>query len=753
MKPLRLIPWSASMAAMLLAVTSCDEWGRHDPPAGNQVTPALENVAEYSFDSEAGLDPMVFTLVANPSGKLPEIIEDSDRGDVLSLNNGYVSLKNPYSKVELQKAASFTFWLKQPLFVSEDEEGNETVDATLDINSPLITFENETGNGRLYVTANGCINYAAADGEWIENDPSVITTGYMTRGDWHYIAIILRNDGYEWYVDGNRKVSKTVTDFDCSKIVSFVNHVPNMTIGAKDNPSEWLVDNLSIYRNEITDKEIARPGGGGSGGSGGGPSGGDSDFFPVEPIYFNSFDAGLSDASIMGGGSIQYIGGAYGSVFANAMNGMRENYLLLPTSSLSGIQDEMTLSVWINRGSETDPFHHMWSPIFTAYAEMPGGNGCPMFALQYRGVLSINTNGPDNVGGSWCDFTDQQCDQDVVTLYHGENDWISDGGWHFYTVTITRTSAKVYMDGELANSWTLDGVSDGQIIDLPALGSMQCICLGGNQAWGWGDPDPGFWFDDLAIYDKELSQSQVKAIMDLKKNVIYGNTFSNGADDMTLMGAGAFIDNETPGFGKIFKNAVGGMRENYLLLPETSLSKVAETNELTINVWLNSTDAGDYFWNPVFTAYAEAPGGNGCPMFACQYRGVVSINTNGPDNVGDSWCDFTDDQCDQGTVTLYHGDLDWLADRQWHLYTAVFTPTSAVVYFDGEVANSWTLDGVSRGQVIDLQTVATMKCICLGGNQAWGWGDPDPGFGFDDLMIYNKALSQDEVKQIVLMKK
>ncbi len=254
----------AAFAALLLPATSCDDWGKQDPPAGNQVTATLENVAAYDFEAEEGLDPMVYRLTANPGGQAPQIVEDEIKGKVLDLNNGYVSLSNPLNKVVLQKAASFTFWMMQPVVTVTDEEGNETA-LPQDISSPLIAFENETGNGRMYITANGGINYSASDGEWVENDPATVTTGYLKPGEWHYVAVVLNNDGYDWYVDGERKVSKVVTDFDCSKLVKFANNVPTMTIGGADNASHWMVDDLKVYRNAITEKEIARPNiGGGS---------------------------------------------------------------------------------------------------------------------------------------------------------------------------------------------------------------------------------------------------------------------------------------------------------------------------------------------------------------------------------------------------------------------------------------------------------------------------------------------------------
>jgi hypothetical protein len=43
------------------------------------------------------------------------------------------------------------------------------------------------------------------------------------------------------------------------------------------------------------------------------------------------------------------------------------------------------------------------------------------------------------------------------------------------------------------------------------------VCLGGNQAWSWGDPDPGFWFDDFAMYNYELSEADILRIYNYKK--------------------------------------------------------------------------------------------------------------------------------------------------------------------------------------------------------------------------------------------
>lgn len=252
-----------AVTAVTLAGTSCQDWGQADPPAAGQIYPALENVAEYTFNEEP--DPMVFNLKSYENGEAPAIAEDEEKGQVLHLNNGYVEMTNPLTRVSVQNAVSMTFWMKQDVAV--DSETGETLPQ--DLTGALFAFENANATGKLYFTANGWIRYSGADGEWSENDPASYKTGYITPGEWHYVALIIRNSGYALYVDGEKKTDKDVTDFDCSKLVKFMNNVNTLYIGyGGETPTQpWSVDDIKIYRNSITEKEIARPNlGGGNGG-------------------------------------------------------------------------------------------------------------------------------------------------------------------------------------------------------------------------------------------------------------------------------------------------------------------------------------------------------------------------------------------------------------------------------------------------------------------------------------------------------
>lgn len=250
--------WMCFVAALsvMMASSSCQDWGEADPPAAGQIYPKLENVAEYTFDDEE-LDPMQFKTGIYDNGEIPSIADDETKGKVLSLNKGYVSLNNPMKQVSVQNGVSLTFWMKQNIAV--DPETEETLPQ--DLTGALIAFENENASSSFFMTANGWLNYSGIDGEWSENNPAEYKTGYITPGEWHYVALIMRNDGYGLYVDGERKVEKKVDNFDCSKIVDFMSNVSTLYIGygSETVTEPWKLDDLKLYRNLLTEKEIQRP--------------------------------------------------------------------------------------------------------------------------------------------------------------------------------------------------------------------------------------------------------------------------------------------------------------------------------------------------------------------------------------------------------------------------------------------------------------------------------------------------------------
>lgn len=252
---------SLLIAGFALAATSCsDDWGKMDPPAGNQVYPTLETVATLDFDAEEGLDPLVFNLVAYPDGQFPEVItDDMVESPVLSLSNGYARIANPLNSVTCQKAASMTFWVKQLSDSIFDEEGEFLGLGIQDVKSPLLHWENGDASSTLDFSTNGWWSYKGAQGSWSENNPADYKTGYLTPDEWHYCALVLRDTGYAIYIDGKKKADVT-TETDFTGAVQLMAQAPYIYLNyGADTHANFLIDDITFYRNEIASKQFTAP--------------------------------------------------------------------------------------------------------------------------------------------------------------------------------------------------------------------------------------------------------------------------------------------------------------------------------------------------------------------------------------------------------------------------------------------------------------------------------------------------------------
>ena len=248
---------------------------------------------------------------------------------------------------------------------------------------------------------------------------------------------------------------------------------------------------------------------------------------------------------------------------------------------------------------------------------------------------------------------------------------------------------------------------------------------------------------------------------DVLPTPVYFNNFEtavSGSDGIEIVGNGVFESDADTRFGKIFHNDPGAtpskeIRKNYLRLPEDVLSHSTTTKEITIGFWVNVKNAADFWFSPIFSAYALSPAENAAesrlgnegnfPMFVLQSRGLMQLNNGGWDDFAAS--DNVNGENQENTF--------WLDDKEWHYYTMTMTTSKAIVYVDGVVFNEWNINGTEAHYVGGFfEYGANYKHICLGGNQAWNWGDPDPAYGFDDFAVYDRALSASQIAQIIANK-
>ena len=313
--------------------------------------------------------------------------------------------------------------------------------------------------------------------------------------------------------------------------------------------------------------------------------------------------------------------------------------------------------------------------------------------------------------------------------------------------------------------------------DALAVERQYVIGNGNQNFWGWltFDVEPGeeYWvfqhssqigFGGFEFHEGVTADDLINGI---EAAYVYTTNFSTYEDEATgervtwkgekAVGAGQFVSTEEEGaiFGDYYQNVPGtAPRQNYCLLPEDVLAHSAKTHALTIAFWVSAEGFApeQYTYAPFFTAYEQQNSVNTFPMMALQSRGNVQVNNNG-------YCDFTGEQHVDGKVNIYNTNAweandpafnsagNWLADQKWHYFTAVFTDKNVKTYLDGQVKNEWNLDGESIGQQLGgfFDNGAVLKYVCLGGNQAWDWGDLDSPFRFARLLIKNSAMSTGEV--------
>lgn len=243
------------------------------------------------------------------------------------------------------------------------------------------------------------------------------------------------------------------------------------------------------------------------------------------------------------------------------------------------------------------------------------------------------------------------------------------------------------------------------------------------------------------------------AISVIAAEPIYFNDFENGVgEDCTIVGTGAIEEDANANFGGIFHNAIDStdVRSNYLLLPSDVLAQSSETKQLTISFWVNVGTATDYWFSPIFSAYNAEPGywtedgNNTWPVLVLQSRLLAQVNCNG-------WSDFA---AAQNLAGANKETTVWLDDAEWHFYTAVFDDQNVKLYVDGVIQNEWDTTLVDGTSLAGLYSNGyELTYVCLGGNQAWEWGDKDAQYLFDDVAIYNTALTADDISMVMLEKK
>lgn len=214
-------------------------------------------------------------------------------------------------------------------------------------------------------------------------------------------------------------------------------------------------------------------------------------------------------------------------------------------------------------------------------------------------------------------------------------------------------------------------------------------------------------------------------------------------------------------FGTYYQNcpsAPGTHHTNYLVVNQNGFKTAGEqlTDGFSIGFWVNATvqntvaPQNSYLYSTLITAYDEAQvATNQWPLIDIRARKWIQVNTAG------FWDDFPDNENVNGSNVQ---DVIWLAqnenddsfDSNWHYVTVVFENYATIVkyYVDGNLANTWNTKADFGGENGFFTHLYKFTHLVIGGDCPWGLADMDAAFAYDDIRLYAKALSEDEINLI-----
>ncbi len=315
--------------------------------------------------------------------------------------------------------------------------------------------------------------------------------------------------------------------------------------------------------------------------------------------------------------------------------------------------------------------------------------------------------------------------------------------WHMITGTVSGNKAKFYIDGKLVSESTLSDNFKCNTSDPLTIGMH--YYNGCPSGWAYAYYGK---IDDLSIFNRALSAEEIAELYDfngdyqistqnktastynnnndnnlpnnLKRGLVAYYPFDGNANDMSGNGHhGTVNGNVKLTTGR--KNDTNGAYQfpgqamNYISVPNNAN---LNNNTFTINAWVY-TDRNDYGKNYIVDKGRDINVGT--------YRLGV---------------DFV------GACTKYNGTNGASVKKipevnQWHMITGTVSGNKAKFYIDGKLVSESTLSDNFKCNTSDPLTIG----MHYYNGCPSGWAYPYYG-KIDDLRIYNRELSAEEINQL-----
>ena len=441
-------------------------------------------------------------------------------------------------------------------------------------------------------------------------------------------------------------------------------------------------------------------------------------YLPFEGDYMNMVN--FQNATIVGtpGFSNEHLGGL------KSYKGASGSYLTFPTDGLQN--NEFTAIFWMKINAVPDRAGILvMGPEDAANptAQNVRTSGFRFFRENAGGKQRFKLNAGNGTDESWFDGgaaadVDPTIDQ-----------------WVHFAFTITPSDAKVYIDGQIVKEGAFTGI-DWTGCDVLSIMS------GAPRFTGWDHLSDESLMDELRIFSRALSQEEIQSIIteESGKNFTYvpkydGEIFYMPFEDSYLeyvsqIEAGAV---GTPGFaeGKQGK-AYAGAADAYLTFPTDALKNSQFSAAFWMKVNATPDRAGILVMGPEDVANPDAQNlrTSGFRFFRENAGGMQRFKLNAGNGTADSWFD--------GGA---NADVD-PTTGEWVHFAYSISGAECVVYINGEVAAQGAFGGIDW-------TGCDVLSIMSGAPRFTGWNHLSDASLMDELRIFNKALTQTDVQQII----
>lgn len=573
----------------------------------------------------------------------------------------------------------------------------------------------------LTCTRDGIDPISAVDPGPDQGDP-VVEISFPVEGSVIQVLEAVTSVNIKFEATDDIELSEVTIDFDGSQIANFTNFIDYRRF-----LGEYLYDQVTDGAHSITvtakDKN--------------GKTTSATVNFTKEPAYtplyagevlYMPFDGDFIDlVNIRQPNVIGSPGFAGESVVGlNAYAGAADSYLSYPTDGLLG--EEFSAVFWMKVNAAPDRAGVLViGPPDEAMPATPNNrkNGFRFFRENAGGEQRFKLNVGNGTADSWFDGGEMA---DVIP---------DTDDWHHFAFTISNDNVVVYIDGQIVKEGPFDGV-DWTGCDVLSIMS------GVPRFTQWNHLSDKSFMDELRIFNRELSQSEVQDIMTTEGGGGSGYTpkydgetfylgFDNGVFSEMVSGQMMTVVG-TPGFageGKVGADAYAGATDSYLSFPTSGLVG----DEFSAVFWLKINAvpdrAGILVIGPpdVDNPDAQNKRVNGFRFFREAAGDEQRFKLNAGNGAGDNWFDGGE-------------SADVLPDDEWHHFAFTISGSECVVYIDGVAVSQGAFGGIDW---TDCETISVMS----GAPHFTGWNHRSDLSFMDELRLFNKALTQEQIDEII----